>query len=135
MNQIKNVIAVDVIEAESLEGMFQSKVNIVSLPDNISWKPYNIQVPAKLTIINKVEDKNTVWTSTLVFRTCEDLADRKHACYRVTLSNGKKLLIGSDGRPYPVTSSSDSMPDNLTDSQLLEVTVTLTSRVKPPQIA
>lgn len=135
MNLVKIVIGVDVIEASSLDGMNIVMKDVVSLPSNLSWVPVRIQVPAKLTIINKVDDKNTVWTSTLQFRTCEDCSDRKHACYRVHLSDGRKLLIGSSERPYPVTVVNDSMPDNVNDSQLQEVTVTITSRNKPPQIA
>ena len=135
MNLVKIVIGVDVIEASSLDGMNIVRKGVVSLPSNLSWVPVRIQVPAKLTIINKVDDKNTVWTTTLQFRTCEDCSWRKHACYRVHLSDGRKLLIGSSSRPFPVTVTNDSMPDNVTDSQLQEVTVTLTSRNKPPQIA
>jgi hypothetical protein len=135
MNLVKIVTGVEVIEASSLEGMNKVRKGVVALPSNISWVPVSILVPAKLTIINKVDDKNTVWTSTLQFRTCEDCSDRKHACYRVHLSDGRKLLIGSSERPYPVTVVNESMPDNVNDSQLQEVTVTLTSRNKPPQIA
>ena len=135
MNLVKIVIGVDVIEASSLDGMNIVRKGVVSLPSNLSWVPVRIQVPAKLTIINKVDDKNTAWTTTLQFRTCEDCSGRKHACYRVHLSDGRKLLIGSSSRPFPVTVTNDSMPDNVTDSQLQEVTVTLTSKNKPPQMA
>lgn len=135
MKVLKNVIAVAAVQSYDLEGVERKSPGVVSVPDSVPWEQVEIQVPAKLSIINKVEDKNTVWTTTLTFRTCEDRFDRKHPCYMVTLANGKRLLVGSSERPYPVTVTSETMPDNLTDSQLQEVTVTLTSRSRPPVIA
>ena len=135
MGILRNVIAVAVVPASYLEGMVTVKPGVVDIQDHVTWEQVKIQVPAKLSIINKVEDKNTVWTTTLTFRTCEDRSDRRHACYLVTLASGEKLLIGSCQRPYPVTTVSDSIPDNVTDSQLQEVTVTLTSHSRPPVLA
>lgn len=134
MKLIKNVVAVDVCQASVLDGMSRSKINVVSIP-SVNWNPVPINVPAKLSIINKVEAKNTIFTSTLVFRTCEDFSYRGHLCFRVRLANGQQLLIGTSDRPYCVVSVNDTIPDNLTDSQLQEVTITLTSSKKPPQIA
>lgn len=135
MKVLKNVIAVSAVQSYDLEGVERKSPGVVSVPAGVPWEEIKIQVPAKLSIINKVEDKNTVWTTTLTFRTCEDRFDRKHPCYMVTLANGQRLLIGSQERPWPVTVTSDTMPDNLADSQLQEVTVTLTSRSRPPVIA
>jgi len=134
MKLIKNVVAVDVCQASDLDGMSRSKINVVSIP-SVNWISVPIVVPAKLSIINKVEDKNTIWTSTLVFRTCENFSHRGHLCFRVKLANGQLLLVGSCDRPYCVVSVNDTIPDSMTDSQLQEVTVTLTSSKRPPQIA
>ena len=76
MNLVKIVIGVDVIEASSLDGMNIVRKGVVSLPSNLSWVPVRIQVPAKLTIINKVDDKNTpvpylrglLWAQTCVLQ-------------------------------------------------------------------
>ncbi|MBR2290808.1 MAG: hypothetical protein IJ868_00640 [Prevotella sp.] len=135
MNILRNVIAVSVAQASDLKGMTVAGVGTVSLPDSVPWEQVSIQVPAKLTIINKVEDKNTVWTATLTFRTCEDRSDRGHACYLLTLADGRRLLLGSRERPFPVTLTSDTLPDNMTDSQMQEVTVTLSSHTRPPVLA
>ena len=85
-------------------------------------------------IINKVEAGNSVWQTELTFRTCEKLDTRGHWAYRVKLANGEVRLIGGHQRPYPVTTIKESMPDNMTDSQLLEVSVTLNSREQIPVI-
>lgn len=132
---IRNIIAVYVAEASGLSGMILSSLGKVTLPQELRWTPVIIEVPARLTINNKVEDKDMAWQSTLVFRTCEDISTRGHKVYRVSMADGTQLLIGSDQRPYPVTTVTSSLPDNMTDTQLNEVTVTLTSVQKPPQIA
>lgn len=94
----------------------------------------NSIVPAKLSIINKVVDKNRLWEYQLVFRTCEDIQVSGHWAYLLKLANGKWIIIGSNHRPYPVTVSSRILPDNLSDSQLWEVTVTWSNRSEAPEL-
>lgn len=132
---LNNVIAVYVCQSSDLDGMYLKKPDVVVIPDHDSWHPIKIQVPGKLTINNKVEDKNSLIATSLTFRTCEALTADGHPVYRVSLADGRQLLIGSSTRPYPVTTITESMPENLTDSQLNEVTVTLSSVARPPQIA
>lgn len=133
---VQNVISVSMIDSVDLEDVIRSSAdNKVTVPNNLQTIPVKIHVPAKLTINNKVEDKNTLWQTTLVFRTCQDVFSRRHMCYIVALADGTRYLIGSKDRPYPVTAISETKPENLSDSQLNEVTVTLTSTAKPPQIA
>ena len=133
MNGIKNVIGIDRVQCSGLEGMSGVSPDII-VPHDIQWSEIPIQVPAKLSIINKVETGNSVWQTELTFRTCEKLDTRGHWAYRVKLANGEVRLIGGHQRPYPITTIKESMPDNMTDSQLLEVSVTLNSREQIPVI-
>lgn len=121
---IKNVIAVHRLQCSALE--VDSPVSMVNNIEFIKehGDHLNIVVPAKLSINNKVVDKNMVWEFQLVFKTCEQLEVRGHWAYALDLADGTRLLIGSLNRPYPVTTSSHTLPDNLTDSQLMEITVT-----------
>lgn len=124
---IKNVIAVYRIQCLALED--SSSISLARNIDLIKGlERIDIVVPAKLSINNKVVDKNHVFEYQLVFKTCEKLEVRGHWAYAVDLADGTSLLIGSNNRPYPVTTSSQTLPDNLTDSQLMEVTVTLSVR-------
>ena len=93
----------------------------------------NTIVPAKLTINNKVIDKNHLWEYQLVFRTCQDLQVSGHWAYLLKLANDKWMTLGSIQRPYPVTVSSKTLPDNLSDSQLWEVTVTWSTSSEAPE--
>ena len=135
MNTIKNVIAVDRIPCSEIPGLTRNSNGTFSVDvKDDKWEKLEIQVPAKLSVNNKVDNKNTVWNTQLVFRTCQDLEVNGHYAYRITLANGQKRLIGGHERPYPVTVPEENLPDNMSDSQLLEVTVTLSSGSRLPVI-
>lgn len=134
MKQIKIVTAVDRVPVTSLQGMTRIAKTSVRLPSGISWEPLAIKPHALLTISDKVEDKNRIWTAKLSFKTCEELSERDMYAYRCRLSNGQYRLIGSEERPYPVASVAESMPENVTDNQLNEVTVNWSSPYFIPNI-
>lgn len=123
---ISNVIAVYRLQCSEVDGVDKD-------PFFDSGEEVNANVPAKLTINNKVIDKNHVWEYQLIFRTCLDLKATGHWAYLLKLANGKWIILGSNQRPYPVTVSSRTLPDNLSDSQLWEVTVTWSNRSEAPE--
>ncbi len=123
MKQIKIITAVDRVPVTSLVGMSRVSKTGVKLPYGINWQPLAIKPHAQLSISDKVEDKNTVWTVKLVFKTCEEFGDRGRWAYRCKLVDGSYRLIGTDERPYPVASVLESMPENVNENQLNEVTV------------
>lgn len=124
MKQINIITAVDRIPVTSLQGMIRMSATNVSLPSGISWQSLKIKPHAQLTISDKVEDRTTVFTAKLVFKTCEQFDDHGRWAYRCKLSDGRYRLIGSDERPYPIASVLENMPENVTENQLNEVTVT-----------
>ena len=123
MKQIRIVTKVERTPIRNLDGLTRISETEVSLPNNITWEPLNIKPHAQLSITDKQEDKNTVYDAKLVFKTFGDFSKRKRWAYRCLLSNGQYRLIGSDDRPYPVTSVNENMPENVTENQLIEVTV------------
>ena len=123
MKKIQIITAVDRIPVTSLVGMSRVSKTGVKLPYGINWQPIAIKPHAQLSISDKVEDKNTVWTAKLVFKTCEEFGDRGRWAYRCKLLDGRYRLIGDYERPYPVTSVLENMPENVTENQLNEVTV------------
>ena len=54
--------------------------------------------------------------------------------YRCKAANGRYYLIGTNDRPYPISTVTQNHPDNMTDNQLDEVTVNYTSSNKIPYI-
>ena len=135
MKQIRIVTKVERTPIRNLDGLTRISETEVSLPNNITWEPLNIKPHAQLSIIDKQEDKNTVYDAKLVFKTFGDFSKRKRWAYRCLLSNGQYRLIGSDDRPYPVTSVNENMPENVTENQLIEVTVNWKSPKYIPTIS
>lgn len=131
---IQNVIAISRCPCSAIMGASRVNDAVSGIPSNV-LSEIEIRTPAKLSINNKVEGGVTVYSHQLVFRTCENIECRGHWAYVLRLADGKQLLMGSYERPYPVTVSSRTLPDNLSDSQLWEVTVSLTTRLDLPQIA
>lgn len=123
MKLIKIITQVDRIPVTSLVEMTRLSKTEVRLPHNITWQPLAVKPHAQLSITDKQEDKNTVWTAKLTFKTCEEFDDREKYAYRCRLTDGKYRLIGTDERPYPMVSVVESMPENVKDNQLNEVTV------------
>ena len=135
MEHIKLITAVDRVEIENLWGFMLIDSGVVSLSRGIEWEPIPIKVPASLSITDKIEDRERIYTASLKFLTCEGhLEDNLHYAYRVTIQDGSQMLIGSDQRPYPIINLNENHPENPTDNQLNEYTVSLISPKKVPYI-
>ena len=125
---IRNVIAVHRLPCVAIKNLSAAEAAELILDSGTNL---NILVPAKLSYNNKVVDKNMLWETKLVFRTCQEPTDNEHYAYRLTLADGQVIVLGSGERPYPVTTAAVNISDNMSDSQLTEVTVTLQDARKP----
>lgn len=115
----------------AIQGLTASDLKSAQVQDSVLWLPVAFQVPGKLSINNKVDGKNTLWQVDLTFKTCEEIDVDGHWVYLVVLADGNKLVIGSGERPYAVTTFNLNIPDNMSDSQLAEIHVSLLTRDKP----
>lgn len=134
MNRPRNIIAIDRVSAVDVIGLRRLTASSVELSSQTPWVSIPIKIPAKLTVSEKIEDGVRLYTAQLVFRTCEDTGERGRLVYRCRTADGRYFLIGTDARPYPITTVSKLHPDNMTDSQLDEVTVNFTSAYRIPYI-
>ena len=125
---IRNVIAVHRLPCVAIKNLSAAEAADLILDSGTNL---NILVPAKLSYNNKVVDKNMLWETKLVFRTCQDPTDNEHYAYRLALADGQVIVLGSGERPYSVTTTAVNISDNMSDSQLTEVTVTLQDARKP----
>ena len=125
---IRNVIAVHRLPCVAIKNLSAAEAAELILDSGTNL---NILVPAKLSYNNKVVDKNMLWETKLVFRTCQEPTDNEHYAYRLALADGQVIVLGSGERPYPVTTAAVNISDNMSDSQLTEVTVTLQDARKP----
>lgn len=134
MNTPRNIIAVDRLRAGDIVGLRQASATSVHVSTATAWENIPIKVPARLTISDKIEDGVRLYAAQLIFRTCEEPHEIERMVYRCKTADGRYYLIGNNERPYPVTTVNDNHPDNMTDSQLYEVTVNYTSAGKIPYI-
>lgn len=134
MNTPRNIIAVDRLRAGDIVGLRQASATSVHVSTATAWENIPIKVPARLTISDKIEDGVRLHAAQLVFRTCEEPHAIERMVYRCKTADGRYYMIGNNERPYPVTTVNDNHPDNMTDSQLYEVTVNYTSAGKIPYI-
>ena len=134
MNTPRNIIAIDRVSALAIVGLRRLSDSCVTVSALTPWVGIPIRVPARLTISDKIEDGVRLYTAQLVFRTCEEPGDRGRNVYRCKTADGRYYLIGTNERPYPISTLTMNHPDNMTDSQLNEVTVNYTSAVKIPYI-
>ena len=134
MNTPRNIIAIDRLRAGDIVGLRQASATSVHVSTATAWENIPIKVPARLTISDKIEDGVRLHAAQLIFRTCEEPHEIERMVYRCKTADGRYYLIGNNERPYPVTTVNDNHPDNMTDSQLYEVTVNYTSAGKIPYI-
>lgn len=124
MKKIDIVTCVERTPCTSLQGMSRVSRTEVRLPAGIEWERMAVNLHAQLTISDKVENKCTVWTAKLVFRTPLELGDLDRYVYRCRMLDGRYRIIGSDERPYPVASIVENLPEKVSDYHMDEVTVT-----------
>lgn len=134
MNTPRNIIAIDRVSAGAIVGLLRLSTSSVQVSALTPWESIAIKVPARLTISEKMEDGVRMYSTQLVYRTCEEIGARDRKVYRCKTADGRCYLIGSNGRPYPVSTVKTNHPDNMTDNQLDEVTVNYTSSSKIPYI-
>lgn len=134
MKVSKLVVGIDRIKSSNLNGMRRAGLEFVRLPENLVWNSIKVKPHASLSISDKEEDKNVIYTATLKFKTCAVLLDKKHFCYRVKLSDGSCILLGTNTRPYPQATVVESMPESATDNQLNEYQITYSTNSRIPAI-
>lgn len=88
-----------------------------------------LSVPGDMKVETKQENGETVYTTTLVFKTEEDVPTNRALCFRGIDKLGNGYLIGIGEQPHPVVTVVD---DNLSDpktARVKHVTVTWTSKI------
>lgn len=134
MSKINVIIRIERCKVSEMAGLRRSSARSVVLQSACPWTPVCIKVPAELTVSEKVEAGQRIWTARLNFLTPEEF-ERERMVYKATAADGKEYIIGTNERPYPVTSMTEPHPDKVTDNQLFEVSVSYSSACQIPYIA
>lgn len=135
MAYIKNIIKVELIEAENLAGLVYPERDKCIIPPGVSFRQIPCKNPSSCEITDKIESKVRIFTSKLTFKSCEQINPTwRQFAYRITTADGCQYLIGRDHRPYPALGISETMPSSRTESSITTYTVTLSDIIKPLQI-
>lgn len=135
MAYIKNIIKIEVTEAENLKSVIFPARHLCILPQDVEFRQIQVKNPSSCEISDKIESKVRIFTSKLTFKSCEQIdSDGIPLAYRITTADGCRYLIGRDHRPFPVLTRSELMPSSHSDSSLITYTVTWSDVIKPLQI-
>ena len=85
----------------------------------------NIQELVGVTIEDSYENNYKIYTTTATFQTCDKkpLSSRQ-IVFRLTSIDGKRYMIGTGSRPFPIIKEKNSFPEKPGDSILKTVTIT-----------
>lgn len=121
---LNNIVKIEVARASDVVGAFcQETLSECSVDSSIKWSELDIKVPAKMTVEDEIRDKQVVKVTNIVFHGCPGQYPTYPTCLRLTLRNGKQMLVGDGRRPHIVGLCKTNHPDNVADSQLAEYTV------------
>ena len=88
-----------------------------------------VRVPGDMRIESKQENGETIYTTTLVFKTGEDVPTNRALCFKAFDKSGRGYLVGVGEQPHPVVTVVDDNPADPQTPRVKHVTVTWTSKI------
>lgn len=131
MKLIHIVKKVDYTFVVSLVDLVRLGLRAARVPANVSWVPIDVKSHPSMVSATKVDARNEVITTTLKMVTPDELPVRRRLVFRVTLTDGRQYLLGSNTRPYTNIAVTENCPSEVKDNQLNEVVVTYVSKGLP----
>lgn len=85
----------------------------------------DIQELVGVTIEDNYDNNQKAFTTTATFDTrCKQPMTDRHVAFRLTSVDGKRYMIGTNGRPYPIVKEKNAFPVKPADSTLKTVSIT-----------
>lgn len=85
---------------------------------------------ASFEAISSLKNGISLWKATLTYNTeSETPSEAGPICFRFTAVDGRRYLIGTGAKPYPVVSVTETNPADAEDRQIKTVVVTWSSTV------
>lgn len=76
------------------------------------------------------QNNERIWTITITYKQkCKNPSGWRRKAFRMTRLDGKKIVVGTFSRPFPVIKESNPYPDKPTGTTLMTVTVTWKSKL------
>ena len=81
-----------------------------------------------MEISSSIRSKQKIYSAKLIFAILDRYFDDGHYVYRVVQANGTERLIGSDVRPYPISTTQQKTTPSANTIEQVEVTIEYTSK-------
>lgn len=111
----------DACSLGSIQIIGETTCRFKSLP---VFSEINIKGLVGVTIEDGYENNQRVFTTTATFNMCDKKPmNVRQAVFRLTSIDGKRYMIGTDSRPYPVIKERNPFPEKPADSSMKTVTI------------
>lgn len=126
MQDIIHIIKAESAPCSSLQSLTELPDHCCRLPQNVNFTDINIVELADLKVEAEPENGTIVRAATLSFQVRSDASvPERRAAFRLTGADGRRFILGSYARPYPIIKSSTPFPGRADGSRLRSFTVTL----------
>lgn len=88
-----------------------------------------VPVPGDMRVETRQENGETIYTTTLAFKTGDDVPTNRPLCFRAEDKTGRGFLVGVGQQPHPVVTLVDDNPADPKMPRVKHVTVTWTSKI------
>lgn len=125
MSKLVHVNKIEMIRCEDLISLKIISDTSCRFQNNPFFVNLNIHDLVGISIEDSLENNQKVYNTVATFQCCckQPLTDRRLA-FRLTSIDGKRYLIGTNNRPYPIIKEKNTFPEKPTDSTLKNVSVT-----------
>ena len=125
MSQLVHVRKIEIADACSLGNIQVLNETSCRFKTNPVFSEISVKELVGVTIEDNYENNQRVYTTTATFNTCDKKPMTvRQAAFRLTSLDGKRYMIGTDSRPYPVIKEKNPFPEKPGDSTLKTVTIT-----------
>ena len=128
MKYSKIVKSIAYADSTQILGAIGGPAMHVRLSHDSNWQQIYVNSHSSMISESNIEDNNMVVSTTIKLYTADNLPKYpKQLGFKVTLTDGTKLLVGSIGRPYTTVEITKNCPESVKDNQLNEVVISYKS--------
>ncbi len=119
---------VESIPVGNLSGMKIVSSDECRFDDEPQFTEINIRLLADVRVSDSLDGNVRKFTTVLTFSVCDHSPSfSRRLAYRLTAADGTQFMIGTNKRPYAITTENIPFPDSPTESLLKKITVKWTS--------
>lgn len=124
---LHNIVELSAIETNSLRNITVIPGVGVRLGSNTSDRPLLLSGLAQGEVSSTIENKSRVYKTSVSARLREHFdPSGKSLVFLARCANGDRFLIGTNEKPYPMVTVTDSLPGNHSDPSGCNLTIELT---------